>query len=474
MTCGRDGCTGTIVDGYCDVCGMAARSSPRHPRPRSRSSAARPRRRHAGRSRAARLGWFAAASGRASSTCPTVPYRDPSSAIMQDPQVVEARRFCARCGEPVGRGARRRARALRRGSAPSAARRSPSPPSSQAGDVVAGQYEVVGLPRPRRPGLDLPGARPQRLRPLGGAQGPAQLRRRRRDWPPRSPSGGSWPRSSTRTSSRSTTSSSTSARATSSWSTSAARASRTSCGPRRGERRERPTPLPVDQALAYILEILPAFGYLHDSGLLFCDFKPDNVIQTRDSLKLIDLGGVYRRRRRREPDLRDGRLPGARGRRRRARRSPRTSTRSGARWRCCASTSAATRGRTQSTLPPPRHVPLFAEYDSLYRCCCKATAPDPDDRFQSADEMADQLLGVLREVVAAEDGHARARTELAVHRRPPGALDGPDWRAAARAAGRHRRPGGRLSRHRSPPPTPPSSPSSCARRPTAPSRSTCG
>jgi hypothetical protein len=29
-------------------------------------------------------------------------------------------------------------------------------------------------------------------------------------------------------------------------------------------------------------------------GLLFCDFKLENVIQTRHSLKLIDLGGVYR------------------------------------------------------------------------------------------------------------------------------------------------------------------------------------
>ena len=53
-------------------------------------------------------------------------------------------------------------------------------------------------------------------------------------------------------------------------------------------------PLPVDQALAYILEILPAFEYLHDLGLVYCDFKPDNVIQVGDAVKLIDLGGVRR------------------------------------------------------------------------------------------------------------------------------------------------------------------------------------
>ncbi len=38
----------------------------------------------------------------------------------------------------------------------------------------------------------------------------------------------------------------------------------------------------------------------------------------------------------------------------------------------------------------------------------KATATNPDDRFQSADEMRDQLLGVLREVVAVDTGVAAA------------------------------------------------------------------
>src|SRR5829696_8452391 len=43
-----------------------------------------------------------------------------------------------------------------------------------------------------------------------------------------------------------------------------------------------------------ILEILPAFTYLHDLGLIYCDFKPDNLIQIGDAVKLIDLGGVRR------------------------------------------------------------------------------------------------------------------------------------------------------------------------------------
>ena len=43
-------------------------------------------------------------------------------------------------------------------------------------------------------------------------------------------------------------------------------------------------PLPVDWALAYLIEILPAFTYLHEDGLLYCDFKPDNLMQVGDSV----------------------------------------------------------------------------------------------------------------------------------------------------------------------------------------------
>ena len=32
--------------------------------------------------------------------------------------------------------------------------------------------------------------------------------------------------------------------------------------------------------MAYALEMLPALGYLHEPGLVYCDFKPDNVIQS--------------------------------------------------------------------------------------------------------------------------------------------------------------------------------------------------
>lgn len=50
--------------------------------------------------------------------------------------------------------------------------------------------------------------------------------------------------------------------------------------------------LPIDIAIAYILEILPALDYLHARGVVYNDLKPDNIIISEDQVKLIDLGAV--------------------------------------------------------------------------------------------------------------------------------------------------------------------------------------
>lgn len=50
--------------------------------------------------------------------------------------------------------------------------------------------------------------------------------------------------------------------------------------------------LPVAQAIAYMLEILPALGFLHSVGLTYNDLKPENIMITEEQLKLIDLGAV--------------------------------------------------------------------------------------------------------------------------------------------------------------------------------------
>ena len=165
--------------------------------------------------------------------------------------------------------------------------------------------------------------------------------------------------------------------------------------------------LPIDQAIAFIIEILPAFQYLHDLGLVYCDFKPDNIIQVGDAVKLIDLGGV-----RRLDDM-DSAIYGTVGY-----QAPEVAE---------VGTSVAsdifTIGRTllvlamefrgyQSTylasLPPVSETALFQKHDSLYRLLAKACAPDPADRFASADELRVQLLGVLREVVSDRPGAGAA------------------------------------------------------------------
>ncbi|MDQ1378715.1 MAG: serine/threonine-protein kinase PknG [Acidimicrobiaceae bacterium] len=165
-------------------------------------------------------------------------------------------------------------------------------------------------------------------------------------------------------------------------------------------------PLPPEQAIAYILEILPALGYLHRLDLLYCDFKPDNVIQSEESLKLIDLGGVrriddetsavYGTVGYQAPEIADA--------------GPSVSSDLYTVARTLAALSIDFKGYQReyvAALPRPDDVALFTRFDSLYRFLLKGTAPDPGARFQTAEEMAEQLLGVLREVVATNTGIPR-------------------------------------------------------------------
>jgi serine/threonine-protein kinase PknG len=161
--------------------------------------------------------------------------------------------------------------------------------------------------------------------------------------------------------------------------------------------------VPVSHALAYAIEVLPALGYLHDRGMVYCDFKPDNVIQTEEQLKLIDMGGVrridsdeaiYGTVGYQAPEIEaDGPSP---------------------------SSDLYTMGRALAVLTfefrgfqgtyknsLPDGVPLLGEQESFSRLLRRATHRDPDRRFGSAGEMAEQLTGVLREVLAVADGVPR-------------------------------------------------------------------
>jgi serine/threonine-protein kinase PknG len=77
-------------------------------------------------------------------------------------------------------------------------------------------------------------------------------------------------------------------------------------------------------------------------------------------------------------------------------------------------------------LPEPAGVPLLAEQESYYRWLARATHPDPRRRFGSAHDMAEQLHGVLREVLSAADG---------VPRPAPSTLFTPERRAFGTGAG---------------------------------------
>jgi serine/threonine-protein kinase PknG len=193
-------------------------------------------------------------------------------------------------------------------------------------------------------------------------------------------------------------------------------------------------PLPLDRVLAYGIEILPALGYLHDRGLLFCDFKPDNVIHAEEQLKLIDLGAVRR------VDDETSPLWGTPGYQapELQRQGPSTASDIYTVGRTLAVLSFDFGGfstRYAASLPDPADVPLFTEQESFYRLLLRATDPDPVRRFASAAELAEQATGVLREILSAADGVARPSpsTQFTPERRTFLATDGIDGQTVAAA-----------------------------------------
>jgi len=208
---------------------------------------------------------------------------------------------------------------------------------------------------------------------------------------------------------------------------------------RRRANQGQPNPLPVDDAIAYILGVLPALGYLHGLGLVYNDLKPANVMATGDDVKLIDVGGVMR------IDDHSAAIFGTQGF-----QAPEVAS---------AGPSVAsdlyTVGRTLAvmtlvfpfhegehlhSLPPVATQPLLARWESYHRFLLKATAAHPDDRFQTAEEMRVQLVGVLREIVSVVSGTPHPTlsslfggdqlTELLAD--DSDAADAPNWRALPR------------------------------------------
>ncbi|WP_436948701.1 tetratricopeptide repeat protein [Streptomyces sp. SudanB52_2052] len=165
-------------------------------------------------------------------------------------------------------------------------------------------------------------------------------------------------------------------------------------------------PLPVEQACAYGIEALEALGHLHSRNLLYCDFKVDNAIQTEDQLKLIDMGAVRRM------DDEESAIYGTVGYQAPevAEAGPSVASDLYTVARTLAVLTFDFQGYTNvyaDSLPDPDHIEVFRQYESFYRLLVRATDPDPARRFASAQEMTEQLTGVLREVVSLQSGRAR-------------------------------------------------------------------
>jgi serine/threonine-protein kinase PknG len=420
--CTQPGCTGTIVDGYCDVCGSPAEAAS-HPAAQDQaplsaggavstitggssrlqstalgsqrvsdngSKITRRVRSGSQRLRSARL-------GAGLTRVPPAPVIDAAQALMKNPQVPEEKRNCSNCGAPVGR-SRDGQPGRAEGFCPKCGTAFSFTPKLQPGDLVANQYEVAGclahgglgwiyLAKDRNvsdrwvvlKGLLNTGDKDALAVAIVEKQFLAQVEHpliveiynfvthEDAGYIVMEYVGG----------------------------TSLKQILKDRMRANNGKF----DPLPVDQALAYILEILPAFSYLHDLGLIYCDFKPDNLIQVGDAVKLIDLGGVRR------VDDQESAIYGTIGYQAPevAQVGPTVASDIYTIGRTCVVLMTEFRGyqtKYVANLPPVDETPLFAAHDSLYRLLSKACASDPADRFASVDEFRVQLLGVLREVVA--------------------------------------------------------------------------
>src|ERR1035437_4788814 len=412
-TCTQPGCGGTIDGGYCTVCGMAAASVPAPvPVTVSQGLGSLPFTSGTG-GHAGSRGTRASPSGSSRGTLgaglleiPPVPAHDPASAVLADPQVAESKRFCPRCEHPVGR-----AREGRPGLAEGFCRNCGTPfsftPKLQSRDLIGGQYEVLGclahgglgwiyLAKDRNvsdswrvlKGLlntgdaDAMAAAVADRRFLAEVDHPNIVRIYNFVQHEDSRSG-----------------------ETAGYIVMEYVGGRSLREILQDERKAGRS-IPVTRAIAYAIEVLRAFGYLHSRGLVYCDFKPDNVLQSEEMLKLIDMGGVRR------IDDEDSPIYGTVGYQAPeiAAEGPSPSSDLYTIGRALAVLTFEFTGYTstyQHRLPGPAKVPLLAQQESFRRLLRRATSPDPSRRFTSAADMAEQLTGILRQILAADDGYPR-------------------------------------------------------------------
>ena len=389
--CTHPGCKGVIEDGYCNVCGLAVTKAKTASRMSAAISTATGSSPVARGSKGARRSTRSSSSSRSTRrnlgagliSVPELPSTEPEKAILAEPKVPEHKRFCSKCDKALTR---------EKGFCGQCGQKYSFIPTLQPGDTVGNQYEVRGAIAYGGLGwiylaFDRVLSRYVVLKGLlnteDAAAAAVALAERQFLAAVKHPNivgiynfvqqgtegfivmeyvGGKTLRDIRRA---------------------------------RG-------PLPPAEAIAYIHRILSAFDYLHEQKLVYCDFKPENVMLEGDDVKLIDLGGVRRM------DDPKGDIYGTEGYSApEAGEGPTTASDLFTVGRTLAVLLTELRGFTKEnryTLPHAQDDAVFARQESLFRLLLKATAENPDDRFTSAHEMADQLLGVLREVVSVDTG----------------------------------------------------------------------
>ena len=458
--CGRPGCAGTIVDGYCDTCGLAPAKGTGVSASTVRlgqSGVVTPSGRVSGRVDVSRLTTRSRQSGSTGSSArrsrigagvvdiAPIATVDPSSVVMADPSVPEGRRFCTRCDSPVGRGKNGQP-GRTSGFCSQCGARFDFAAKLVAGELVAGQYEVGGalahgglgwiylvrdhnvsgrwcvlkglldtadptaaeaavaerrflaeVSHPAIVGIfNFVNHNGQGYIVMEYVGGPSikQLAKRRRD---------------------------------------------AGLGP-----------MPVPEAAAYMMAVLPALGYLHDQGLVYCDFKPDNVIHAGDAVKLIDMGGVRRL------DDPDAAIFGTVGYQ--APEVPKTGPTVASDLYTVGRSLAVLildwpgwQGADKERLPDRAAHDILVEHDGLWRFLVRACAHDPKERF--VGRRRDGRVASRR---AVPGGRGQRRPAPAPHQHPvqPAAVPPRRLRLAhaaqpvAAQPPPARQPGGGRGRHR--------------------------
>ncbi|MFI9506759.1 tetratricopeptide repeat protein [Nocardia sp. NPDC052566] len=331
---------------------------------------------------------------------PTVPPTDPRTAVLDDPVVSEGKRFCWRCGSPVGRATATRP-ATTAGTCETCSAPYDFRPSLHEGDVVSSQYEIQGCIAHGGLGwiylaidrnvsdrwVVLKG-----LLHAGDAEAQAVAVAERQFLAEVAHS--------------SIVKIHNFVEHTGTDGTAVGYIVMEYVGGKSLrdllDAYPRPERMPVAEAIAYVLEILPALDYLHSIGLTYNDLKPDNIMVTEDQVKLIDLGAVatvesygnlYGTRGFQAPEI--------------AKTGPTVASDIYTVGRTLAVLTLRMpmeQGRYLDGIPDPAEHPLLERYGFFHRLLLCATDPDPARRFPSARAMSAQMAGVLREILAMDTG----------------------------------------------------------------------